>query len=129
MEQWELSRCAWIVALLSPVSFRCSRSIAGNDRQGTTRDTDPLLLLVADIDFPDLGRAPNMQRDRRPRQHPLGDRTDMVGIDFLPKGDHASRAVQKRAGGGSRIRSVREGMLTGTAIPLHIGRTSQVWEI
>ena len=94
MEQWELSRRAWIVALLSPVSFRCSRSIAGNDRQGTTRYTDPLLLLVADIDFPDLGRAPDMQRGRRRGQQPLADRTDMVGIDFLPKGDHASRTVQ-----------------------------------
>jgi 1,4-dihydroxy-2-naphthoyl-CoA hydrolase len=29
----------------------------------------------------------------------------------------------------NHIRSVREGMLTATAIPLHIGRTSQIWEI
>jgi uncharacterized protein (TIGR00369 family) len=29
----------------------------------------------------------------------------------------------------NHIRSVREGLLTATAIPLHIGRTSQVWEI
>jgi hypothetical protein len=65
--------------------------------------TDPLPLLVADIDFPDLGRAPEMQRDRRRGQQPFADGTEMVGIDFLPKGDHASRAVQKRAGGGSRL--------------------------
>src|SRR5260370_33289672 len=101
MEQWEVSWCAWIVALLRPVSFRCSRSIAGNDRQGTTRDTDPLLLLVADIDFPDLGHSPDMQRGRRRGQQPLADRADMVGIDFLPNGNQASRRVQKRAAGGS----------------------------
>src|SRR6266567_898574 len=29
----------------------------------------------------------------------------------------------------NHIRSVREGLLTATATPLHIGRTSQVWEI
>jgi uncharacterized protein (TIGR00369 family) len=29
----------------------------------------------------------------------------------------------------NHLRSVREGLLTATAIPLHIGRTSQVWEI
>ncbi len=29
----------------------------------------------------------------------------------------------------NHIRSVREGLLTATALPLHIGRTSQVWEI
>jgi 1,4-dihydroxy-2-naphthoyl-CoA hydrolase len=29
----------------------------------------------------------------------------------------------------NHIRSVREGLLTATAIPLHIGRTSQVWAI
>src|SRR5947208_5279958 len=103
MEQWEPSRHAWIVPRLSPASFRCSRSIARNHRQCTTRHTDPLLLLVADIDFPDLGRAPDMQRDRRRGQKPLTDGTEMVGIDFLPKGDHASRTVQKRAGGGSRL--------------------------
>src|SRR5207247_10717928 len=103
MEQWEPSRHAWIVPLLSPASFRCSRSIARNHRQCTTRHTDPFLLLVADIDFPDLGRAPDMQRGRSCRQHTLADGTDMVGIDFLPKGDHASRTVQKRAGGGGRL--------------------------
>ncbi len=29
----------------------------------------------------------------------------------------------------NHIRSLREGFLTATALPLHIGRTSQVWEI
>ena len=29
----------------------------------------------------------------------------------------------------NHLRSVREGLLTATAIPLHIGRMSQVWEI
>jgi len=29
----------------------------------------------------------------------------------------------------NHLRSVREGMLTATATPLHIGRTSQVWDI
>ncbi len=29
----------------------------------------------------------------------------------------------------NHIRSVRDGLLTATALPLHIGRTSQVWEI
>ena len=29
----------------------------------------------------------------------------------------------------NHIRSLREGLLTATALPLHIGRTSQVWEI
>ena len=29
----------------------------------------------------------------------------------------------------SHLRSVREGLLTATALPLHIGRTSHVWEI
>jgi 1,4-dihydroxy-2-naphthoyl-CoA hydrolase len=29
----------------------------------------------------------------------------------------------------NHIRSVREGILTATALPLHIGRTSQIWEI
>jgi len=29
----------------------------------------------------------------------------------------------------NHIRSVREGILTATALPLHIGRTSQVWAI
>ena len=29
----------------------------------------------------------------------------------------------------NHLRSVREGLLTATAIPLHVGRTSQVWEI
>jgi len=29
----------------------------------------------------------------------------------------------------NHIRSIREGLLIATAIPLHIGRTSQVWEI
>ena len=29
----------------------------------------------------------------------------------------------------NHLRSVREGVLTATATPLHIGRTSQVWEI
>jgi|SRR5579884_195376 len=29
----------------------------------------------------------------------------------------------------NHLRSVREGMLTATATPLHIGRTTQVWDI
>lgn len=29
----------------------------------------------------------------------------------------------------NHLRSVREGMVTGTARPLHIGRTTQVWDI
>ncbi len=29
----------------------------------------------------------------------------------------------------NHIRSLREGVLTATATPLHVGRTSQVWEI
>ena len=29
----------------------------------------------------------------------------------------------------NHIRPIREGLLTATAIPLHIGRTSHVWEI
>jgi uncharacterized protein (TIGR00369 family) len=29
----------------------------------------------------------------------------------------------------NHIRSVQEGLLTATALPLHIGRTSQIWEI
>ena len=29
----------------------------------------------------------------------------------------------------NHLRSIREGLLTATAISLHIGRTSQVWEI
>jgi uncharacterized protein (TIGR00369 family) len=29
----------------------------------------------------------------------------------------------------NHLRSVREGMLTATATPLHVGRTSQVWDI
>jgi len=29
----------------------------------------------------------------------------------------------------NHIRPVREGLLTATATPLHIGRTSHVWEI
>lgn len=29
----------------------------------------------------------------------------------------------------NHLRSVREGVLTATALPLHIGRTSQVWAI
>jgi 1,4-dihydroxy-2-naphthoyl-CoA hydrolase len=29
----------------------------------------------------------------------------------------------------NHIRSLREGVLTATAMPLHVGRTSQIWEI
>lgn len=29
----------------------------------------------------------------------------------------------------NHLRSVREGLLTATALPLHVGRTSQVWTI
>ena len=29
----------------------------------------------------------------------------------------------------NHIRSVRDGFVTGTAKPIHIGRTTQVWEI
>src|SRR5438552_19036995 len=96
MEQWEPSRHAWIVPLLSPISFRCSRSIARNHRQCTTRHTDPLLLLVADIDLPDLGRAPDMQRGRRCGQHPFADGTEVVGIAFLREGDSAATSVLER---------------------------------
>src|SRR5438445_13445203 len=97
MEQWEPSRHAWIVPLLTPASFRCSRSIARNHRQCTTRHTDPLLLLVADIDFPDLGRAADMQRDRRRRQNALTDGTAMVGIESGPNGGHPSGPGPNRA--------------------------------
>jgi hypothetical protein len=92
--------------LLSPVSFRCSRRIAGNDRTRTTRHTDALLLLVADTDFPDPGRAPDMQRDRRRGQKSLADSTDMVGIDFLPEGDQARRRPPKWLLVSLRLRSL-----------------------
>jgi uncharacterized protein (TIGR00369 family) len=29
----------------------------------------------------------------------------------------------------NHLRAVREGVVTGTARPLHVGRTTQVWEI
>ena len=29
----------------------------------------------------------------------------------------------------NHLRSLRQGVLTATATPLHVGRTSQVWEI
>ncbi len=42
---------------------------------------------------------------------------------------HGGASIALAEINANHLRSVREGMLTATATPLHIGRTSQVWDI
>lgn len=45
---------------------------------------------------------------------------------------HIDQATQYAVGleiNANHVRSVREGLVIGTAMPLHVGRTTQIWDI
>ena len=50
----------------------------------------------------------------------------LAGLMVLPEGGGRTVGIEINA---NHVRAVREGLVTGTARPLHLGRSTQVWEI
>jgi len=50
----------------------------------------------------------------------------IAGLMVLPEGGGRTVGIEINA---NHVRGVREGQVTGTARPLHVGRSTQVWEI
>ena len=57
--------------------------LAGDHRHGEARDTDELVLLVPDLDVPDLAAATDMVGARRRRHEPCRDGTKVIRVDLL----------------------------------------------
>ncbi|HET9482821.1 MAG TPA: hotdog fold thioesterase [Xanthomonadales bacterium] len=50
----------------------------------------------------------------------------LAGLMALPEGGGRTVGIEINA---NHVRAVRDGQVTGTARPLHLGRSTQVWEI
>lgn len=70
--------------------------------QGQARDAHALAGGIADINFPDLGAAPDMHRGSAPGHHPAALAAQVVGIDFHPDTHPLARIHAQVAGGAAQ---------------------------
>ena len=118
----------------TPSPFRCQATLADLNALSAGTAMEPLGIVFTELG-PDFVRA-TMPVDARTRQpygllhggasvllaETLGSTAGGLCVDA----DQGVVGIEINA---NHLRGVRDGLVTGTARPLHVGRSTQVWEI